>query len=504
MPERATTRPATALDAASGAAPSDRARLVLATCPSRPARCISPKRVHAAGVASPRAGRGGPCRLRSGGTRGAGERPRTVRRRDCRARTTHSSGRSPTRGSSAASATRTRTRSCIARGCRHLAHSRRDSTPRTIERLYAAARRWSTEWTDRLRGGRERRFRRRSPRFARGWRCMAGSASRVRCVGRPVQRIRYAANETNYCARCQTGGRLLADRALSRLLTQTGRGRSTKRTDATGVRRLRPASPTASRSIACAAHGRRLGAPRARPGGARRLPHIPVERFTLPNGLTVLLSPDTTAPIVSVTIWYHVGSKNEQRGRTGFAHLFEHVMFQGSEHVAKGEHIKTDRGRRRTMNGSTQQRSHRTTTRPCPEQLPRDRALARIGSHGVPPARADAGEARQPARRREERAALAGRQPAVRQRGRGAGRRLVPRPNPYSWPVIGSMADLSAASLDDVKAFFRTLLRPRERDALDLRGHRRGPRSRSWWSGTSAPIPRGPEIERPTVDDRRR
>ncbi|HEY6403177.1 MAG TPA: insulinase family protein, partial [Blastocatellia bacterium] len=60
-------------------------------------------------------------------------------------------------------------------------------------------------------------------------------------------------------------------------------------------------------------------------------PKIPHEKYTLPNGLTVILHKDNTTPIVAVNIWYHVGSKNERRGRTGFAHLFEHMMFQGSK-----------------------------------------------------------------------------------------------------------------------------------------------------------------------------
>src|SRR5262245_63034362 len=60
-------------------------------------------------------------------------------------------------------------------------------------------------------------------------------------------------------------------------------------------------------------------------------PKIPHEKYTLPNGLTVILHEDHTTPIVAVNIWYHVGSKNERRGRTGFAHLFEHMMFQGSK-----------------------------------------------------------------------------------------------------------------------------------------------------------------------------
>src|SRR5262245_61914303 len=66
--------------------------------------------------------------------------------------------------------------------------------------------------------------------------------------------------------------------------------------------------------------------------GGGRIPSIQFEKYTLPNGLDVILHEDHSTPIVCVNVWYHVGSKNERRGRTGFAHLFEHMMFQGSEH----------------------------------------------------------------------------------------------------------------------------------------------------------------------------
>ena len=84
-----------------------------------------------------------------------------------------------------------------------------------------------------------------------------------------------------------------------------------------------------------------LSAPRAMPGAAEpvsaqpRKPQIPtlkVEKYTLPNGLTVLLHEDHKTPVVAVNLWYKVGSKDEKPGRTGFAHLFEHMMFQGSKH----------------------------------------------------------------------------------------------------------------------------------------------------------------------------
>jgi len=81
--------------------------------------------------------------------------------------------------------------------------------------------------------------------------------------------------------------------------------------------------------------------------------NIPFERYTLPNGLTVILSEDRATPTVAVNVWYHVGSKNEVPGRTGFAHLFEHVMFTGSGHVPYGLHDKLTEGVGGTNNGTT-------------------------------------------------------------------------------------------------------------------------------------------------------
>src|SRR5438045_9731678 len=80
---------------------------------------------------------------------------------------------------------------------------------------------------------------------------------------------------------------------------------------------------------------------------------IPVETFHLDNGLFVTLSEDHTAPIAAVNLWYHVGSANEKTGRTGFAHLFEHMLFQGSAHVGSNEHFELIQRAGGTLNGST-------------------------------------------------------------------------------------------------------------------------------------------------------
>src|SRR5262249_23493872 len=80
---------------------------------------------------------------------------------------------------------------------------------------------------------------------------------------------------------------------------------------------------------------------------------IPFERYTLPNGLNVILSVSKTIPQAAVDVWYHVGSKNEVVGRTGFAHMFEHVMFTGSGHVPYGMHDRLTEGVGGNNNGST-------------------------------------------------------------------------------------------------------------------------------------------------------
>src|SRR6187551_3014143 len=70
-------------------------------------------------------------------------------------------------------------------------------------------------------------------------------------------------------------------------------------------------------------------------------PKIPFEKYKLANGLEVVLVPDQSVPLVAVNVWYHVGSGNEVVGRSGFAHLFEHMMFQGSKHVGMDKHFET-------------------------------------------------------------------------------------------------------------------------------------------------------------------
>ena len=86
---------------------------------------------------------------------------------------------------------------------------------------------------------------------------------------------------------------------------------------------------------------------------AAQAPAIKYDHYTLPNGLAVYLVEDHSAPVVSVDIWYHTGSRNEQPHRTGFAHLFEHMMFQGSAHVRRGEHLNLVERAGGQLNGTT-------------------------------------------------------------------------------------------------------------------------------------------------------
>ena len=109
------------------------------------------------------------------------------------------------------------------------------------------------------------------------------------------------------------------------------------------------AASVATPAAQAPATGQRPTAPAA-PSDTLRLPF---EAYTLPNGLTVILSPDKATPTVSVNVWYKVGSKNEAVGRTGFAHLFEHVMFTGSGNVPYGLHDKLTEGVGGSNNGTT-------------------------------------------------------------------------------------------------------------------------------------------------------
>jgi zinc protease len=186
------------------------------------------------------------------------------------------------------------------------------------------------------------------------------------------------------------------------------------------------------------------------------VPKIDFTEHTLPNGLRVILAPDHTAPVVAISVTYNVGSRNERPGRTGFAHLFEHMMFQGSEHVGKGEHFILVLNNGGRMNGTTNEDRTNYFEALAKNQL--DLALFlesdRMRSLAVNQANLD----NQRNAVQEERRVGIDNQPY--------GKAELEIDNlaydnfAYKHSTIGSMADLDAATVDDVKDFFRTYYAP--------------------------------------------
>ena len=213
------------------------------------------------------------------------------------------------------------------------------------------------------------------------------------------------------------------------------------------------------RTLACAVGVALCAAPTARaqkPASAGRVPQIRFTDYRLSNGLRVLLSVDHSAPVVAVSVTYDVGSRNEKAGRTGFAHLFEHMMFQGSANIGKGEHMLLVQDNGGSMNGTTNQdRTNYFETMPS-NQL--DLALFleadRMRSLDISQANLD----NQRAVVQEEKRQSYENQP-YSQMGETMDS-LAYSSFGYSHSTIGSMDDLNAATLDDVKAFFKTYYAP--------------------------------------------
>ena len=236
-------------------------------------------------------------------------------------------------------------------------------------------------------------------------------------------------------------------------------------------------------------------------GAARQPPtaiNIPFESYTLPNGLTVILSEDRTTPTVAVNVWYHVGSKNETRGRTGFAHLFEHVMFTGSAHVPYGLHDKLTEGVGGSNNGTTS--NDRTTYfEVVPSNYLESALWLEADRMGYLLETLDLAKlnAQRDIVKNERRQAIDN-QPY----GRASeilSRATYPPAHPYSWDVIGSMDDLSAASEADVESFFRLYYAPNNA-FLSIVGDFDRQQARAWVEQYFGRLPRGPSITRPKVD----
>jgi len=212
-------------------------------------------------------------------------------------------------------------------------------------------------------------------------------------------------------------------------------------------------SACASPDTSAGVHVVEASAPRSAQGSLAAEVEIPFTKHVLPNGLRLIVHEDKKAPVVAVNVWYHVGSKNEKPGKTGFAHLFEHLMFQGTENL-QGEFFEPlEKVGATGMNGTTNNdRTNYFETVPknaldLALWLESDRMGHLLGS--VDQAKLD--EQRgvvQNEKRQGDNQPYGKSEYAI-----AAG--TVPSGHPYSWSVIGSMEDLNAASLEDVHEWFK-------------------------------------------------
>jgi predicted Zn-dependent peptidase len=186
------------------------------------------------------------------------------------------------------------------------------------------------------------------------------------------------------------------------------------------------------------------------------LPQIPIEQFSLPNGLRVILSEDHSVPVVSVSVYYDVGSRNEREGRTGFAHLFEHMMFQGSENVPKAGHFQYIFNNGGTMNGTTSsERTNYFETLPA-SQLPLALWLESDRMRSLKVTQENLDNQRDAVK--EEKRLNYDNRPYSNAFLRL--NELVYQNPRNAHSTIGSMEDLDDATIDDVREFFRIYYAP--------------------------------------------
>lgn len=235
----------------------------------------------------------------------------------------------------------------------------------------------------------------------------------------------------------------------------------------------------------------------AKAQAANHLPQISYQKYTLPNGLTVITHEDHRLPLVAVNLWYHVGPLNELPGRTGFAHLFEHMMFEGSEHVGEKAHIKT----LESIGASDENATTRFDRTTYYETVPSNQLeLAlwlesdRMGFllEGL------------------DREKLANQRDVVRnERREGEGQpyyvageqlyhTLFPKGHPYYAEVIGSHADVESARLAEVRDFHQKFYTPNNA-TIAIAGDFDPNALRALLMKWFGPIPAGPKVEQPTV-----
>lgn len=224
---------------------------------------------------------------------------------------------------------------------------------------------------------------------------------------------------------------------------------------------------------------------------------IPFEKFRLDNGLTVVVHEDRKAPIVAVNVWYHVGSKDEKRGKTGFAHLFEHLMFNGSENFNADYFQVLERIGATDLNGTTNNdrtnyfQNVPTSALDTVLWMESDRMGHFLGA--LDQAKLD-----------EQRGVVQNEKRQGENQPYGRVEEIVthntyPAGHPYSWTVIGSMEDLDAASLDDVREWFRTYYGPNNAVVV-LAGDIDVKTAREKMEKYFGSIPPGPPLAKPDVN----
>ena len=225
---------------------------------------------------------------------------------------------------------------------------------------------------------------------------------------------------------------------------------------------------------------------------------IKFEEYDLPNGLHVILHQDTSNPVVAVSVSYHVGSKNEKANRTGFAHFFEHLLFEGSENIKRGEFFQYVAKAGGQNNANTQQdRTYYYEVLPSNQVglglwLESERMLhAKVDKEGIETQRKVV---------KEEKRLRVDNQPYADAMRRVLWNNLFPK-HPYHWSVIGSMEDLDAASEEDYVNFYKTYYVP-DNAVLTIAGDIEIPQVKKMVEDYFGSIPKGSHtIERPNVTE---
>ncbi|MFN0149698.1 MAG: M16 family metallopeptidase [bacterium] len=234
----------------------------------------------------------------------------------------------------------------------------------------------------------------------------------------------------------------------------------------------------------------------ATPVLADALPKLEYEKFELPNGLDVILYRDVSSPIVAVNVWYRVGSHYEKPGRTGFAHLFEHMMFQGSQHHDRDYFEPLEKVGAFVNGSTTEDRTNYLEDVP-PNYLELALWLEADRMGFLLPAMTQEKLDNQRDVVKNERRQGLDNQPYAKA-DEIIRTMLYPSDHPYSWEVIGSMEDLSAASLEDVAEFFKMYYTPNNA-SLCIAGNFDPAQAKALVTKYFAPLPPGPSVTRATT-----